>query len=368
MKKKIALVLMFLIFIAIGAGAVIMINKSSESSDDNKLSATPGLTGEINGGKEEGNNITPPAGIADNVSDVTPVPGEEDKNAAPTSAVNEVTPANDDNKPGEENPSGEPTGGNGTEPTPAVTKAPTDEPSATSGPADALTEGVTVTPVKTSTPTPTKKATVTPVKTSTPTPTKKATVTPVKTSTPTPTKKATVTPVKTSTPTPTKKATITPVKTSTPTPTKKATITPVKTSTPTPKPAITNGPASMRDEVIRLCNVEREKAGLSPLKAYSPLSSAAQVRAVETITLFAHQRPDGTSCYTALDGINYMCAGENIAAGYRSAQAVVDGWMNSPGHRANILNSDFTEIGVGLVIAPGSEYTYYWSQFFIGGR
>ncbi|MDD6102254.1 MAG: CAP domain-containing protein [Clostridiales bacterium] len=320
MKKKIALVLMFLIFIAIGAGAVIMINKSSESSDDNKLSATPGLTGEINGGKEEGNNITPPAGIADNVSDVTPVPGDEDKNAAPTSAVNEVTPADDDNKPGEENPSGEPTGGNGTEPTPAVTKAPTDEPSATSGPADALTEGVTVTPVKTSTPTPTKKATVTPVKTSTPTPTKKATVTPV------------------------------------------------KTSTPTPKPAITNGPASMRDEVIRLCNVEREKAGLSPLKAYSPLSSAAQVRAVETITLFAHQRPDGTSCYTALDGINYMCAGENIAAGYRSAKAVVDGWMNSPGHRANILNSDFTEIGVGLVIAPGSEYIYYWSQFFIGGR
>lgn len=87
-----------------------------------------------------------------------------------------------------------------------------------------------------------------------------------------------------------------------------------------------------------------------------------RVRAEELEELFEHTRPDGSSCFTALDqaGINYRAAGENIAMGYRSPEAVVEGWMNSPGHRANILNGDFTHIGVGY--APD----WNWAQLFVG--
>ena len=87
------------------------------------------------------------------------------------------------------------------------------------------------------------------------------------------------------------------------------------------------------------------------------------VRAREIPSLFSHTRPNGTSCFTAISeaGIAYRTAGENIAYGQRSADEVMEAWMNSSGHRANILGKDFAYIGVGVVYENG---TYYWTQFF----
>lgn len=117
-------------------------------------------------------------------------------------------------------------------------------------------------------------------------------------------------------------------------------------------------------EVVRLVNAERAKEGLSALKSDSTVQAAAQVRAKETVTSFSHTRPNGSSCFTALQeaGVSYMGAGENIAYGQKTPAEVVNAWMNSPGHRANIMNGSFTTIGVGCY---KSGNTYYWSQFFI---
>lgn len=116
-------------------------------------------------------------------------------------------------------------------------------------------------------------------------------------------------------------------------------------------------------EVIRLVNEERAKEGLPALQTNDAINGAAQVRADELPTLFSHTRPDGTTCFTALDdaGIRYGAAGENIAGGYGSPEHVVNGWMNSEGHRANILNESFTTIGVGY-----HSSGRYWVQLFIG--
>ena len=112
-------------------------------------------------------------------------------------------------------------------------------------------------------------------------------------------------------------------------------------------------------EVILLVNQERAKEGLAALQTNDAITGAAQTRAEELPTLFDHTRPDGSSCFTALDeaGVRYWTAGENIAAGYATPAQVVAGWMNSPGHRANILNGSFTTIGVGR---EGN----YWVQLF----
>ncbi len=116
-------------------------------------------------------------------------------------------------------------------------------------------------------------------------------------------------------------------------------------------------------EVVRLVNAERAKEGLSALKSDSTVQSAAQVRAQEIVSTFSHTRPNGSSCFTALEaaGVKYSGAGENIAYGQKSPEDVVNAWMNSPGHRANIMNKNFTTIGVGCY---KSGNTYYWSQFF----
>lgn len=107
--------------------------------------------------------------------------------------------------------------------------------------------------------------------------------------------------------------------------------------------------SSFAEDVLYYCNLEREKAGIAPLALDDKLCSAAGVRAVEITKSFEHKRPDGRSCFTAMDeaGCSYSNAGENIAWGYSSAKDVVEGWMNSPGHKANILSSDFNRLGVG---------------------
>ncbi len=119
-------------------------------------------------------------------------------------------------------------------------------------------------------------------------------------------------------------------------------------------------------QVVTLVNEERAKEGLQPLRINQSAAAAAQVRAKEIVSSFSHTRPNGSSFSTALDeqGTSYRRSGENIAWGQKSPQQVVQGWMNSPGHRANIMNASFTEIGVGFYRSAAG--TNYWTQLFIG--
>lgn len=117
--------------------------------------------------------------------------------------------------------------------------------------------------------------------------------------------------------------------------------------------------------VLNLVNKERAKAGRKALQLDTPLCQAAKLRAEEITELFDHTRPDGSSCFTILkeNNISYHAAGENIAAGQPTPEKVVESWMNSPGHRANILSEDFGKLGVGYVKAD-DEYGHYWVQLF----
>lgn len=117
-------------------------------------------------------------------------------------------------------------------------------------------------------------------------------------------------------------------------------------------------------EVVSLVNAERAKAGLAPLTLNSEISKAAETRAGEIQTSFSHTRPGGKSFSTVLTeaGISYRASGENIAYGQSTASKVMSDWMNSSGHRANILNSSFTQIGVGHV--KNASGTDYWVQLF----
>lgn len=121
---------------------------------------------------------------------------------------------------------------------------------------------------------------------------------------------------------------------------------------------------NLAEQVIALVNEERTAVGLKPLTINESAMSAALVRAKEIRQRFSHTRPDGSSFSTALkeQGISYRGSGENIAYGQRSPEAVMKAWMNSSGHRANILNDKYTSIGVGCYEQNG---TLYWTQLFL---
>jgi uncharacterized protein YkwD len=125
----------------------------------------------------------------------------------------------------------------------------------------------------------------------------------------------------------------------------------------------TSSNAQYTSEVLRLVNIERSKAGLSALTTYATIEKAAFTRAKEIKQSFSHTRPNGSSPFTALAevGITYRAAGENIAYGQRTPSEVVNAWMNSPGHRANIMSANFSKIGVGCYIVNN---TVYWTQLF----
>lgn len=124
---------------------------------------------------------------------------------------------------------------------------------------------------------------------------------------------------------------------------------------------------SFEEEVLRLVNIERKSRGLSELTSDDKLDKAAAKRAEETTRHCSHSRPDGRDCFTVFEefGISYSMAAENIAAGRATPKAVVEGWMNSPGHRANILRSGLKKLGVGYAKAD-DIYRHYWVQLFIG--
>lgn len=130
-------------------------------------------------------------------------------------------------------------------------------------------------------------------------------------------------------------------------------------------PELDSSVRAYEQEVIRLVNVERAKYGLSPLTEDWELSRVARYKSqdMHDRRYFDHNSPTYGTPFQMMKafGLTYRSAGENIAMGYRTPQAVVTGWMNSSGHRANILNSSYKKIGVGYV-ADGN----YWTQQFIG--
>ncbi|MFJ8082170.1 CAP domain-containing protein [Streptomyces sp. NPDC096205] len=119
-------------------------------------------------------------------------------------------------------------------------------------------------------------------------------------------------------------------------------------------------------EVVALTNIERATAGLPPLAADPLLTRAAQAHSADMVArdFYAHTAPDGSRPWdrAAAAGAARRSIGENIACGQRSPAEVVTGWMNSPGHRANILQPDFTHIGIGF--AGGGRAGTYWTQLF----
>lgn len=130
-------------------------------------------------------------------------------------------------------------------------------------------------------------------------------------------------------------------------------------------PQLDSTVTSYETEVIRLVNEIRRENGLNPLTANWELSRVARYKSQDMADnrYFSHTSPTYGSPFQMIKafGLSYRTAGENIAMGYSTPQAVVDGWMNSSGHRANILNASYTQIGVGYV-AQG----HYWTQMFIG--
>ena len=129
-------------------------------------------------------------------------------------------------------------------------------------------------------------------------------------------------------------------------------------------PEESGGVQEAAEAVTSLVNAARQDAGLSELELDADLCAAAQARAQEIAQSFSHTRPDGSSCFTILEefGISYRAAGENIAMGQRTPEEVMDGWMNSSGHRANILNGTFTSIGVGYYVDGAGAA--HWVQIF----
>ena len=126
--------------------------------------------------------------------------------------------------------------------------------------------------------------------------------------------------------------------------------------------------SSYQQQVLDLVNAERTKRGISALTLDSNLSSVATKKSQDMVNknYFDHTSPTYGSPFDMMKqfGISYRTAGENIAKGQKTPQEVVTAWMNSEGHRKNILNPNFTNLGVG--IAKDSKGTTYWTQMFIG--
>lgn len=110
-------------------------------------------------------------------------------------------------------------------------------------------------------------------------------------------------------------------------------------------------------KVLDIVNEKRALAGVEALTMDNELLEAAMVRSAELTQYFSHTRPDGTMCYS----INYKISGENVAYGYVTSADVMDGWMNSQGHKENILRETFKSIGIGCFEYEG---TCYWVQVF----
>ena len=143
-------------------------------------------------------------------------------------------------------------------------------------------------------------------------------------------------------------------------------------TTTTPPPgtatAVPPGISGFVAQVVTLTNAERAKNGCGALTVNPVLTTIAQAHSADMAAndYFSHDSQSGASPFDrmAAAGYQFSTAGENIAAGQGTPAAVMTGWMNSPGHRANILNCAFTEIGVGYATSASSQYPTYWTQDF----
>lgn len=123
---------------------------------------------------------------------------------------------------------------------------------------------------------------------------------------------------------------------------------------------------SMANEVAILVNEVRAENGLDPLYVVPYLNELSDIRAVETIEDFSHSR--GGKRFTSIidtSVVDYFSAAENIACGYGTAAETFQQWMNSDGHKKNILNPHMTHIGIGVVYDSESDYGWYWQQMFV---
>ncbi|NLV49342.1 MAG: SafA/ExsA family spore coat assembly protein [Clostridiales bacterium] len=124
---------------------------------------------------------------------------------------------------------------------------------------------------------------------------------------------------------------------------------------------------ALEQKVIDLVTQQRAYNGLPALKANWEVCRVARYKSQDMIDkrYFAHQSPTYGSPFNMMEnfGIRFSAAGENIAYGQRTPQEVMNSWMNSPGHRSNILNRTYNQIGVG--VAKSSNGTFYWTQMFI---
>ena len=132
-----------------------------------------------------------------------------------------------------------------------------------------------------------------------------------------------------------------------------------------PKPSGGTSASSYEQQVVTLVNAERAKYGLAALALDETLCGYARVKSQDMHDqgYFSHTSPTYGSPFDMMRsfGVSYRSAGENIAMGYSTPEAVVAAWMNSEGHRANILSANYTTLGVGYVEDGG-----YWTQWFIG--
>lgn len=137
------------------------------------------------------------------------------------------------------------------------------------------------------------------------------------------------------------------------------------------------GAVALEARVVELVNQARARGGTcatetfapsAPLTSEAALTCAARVHSLDMSTraFFDHVNPDGVDPFDRMSdaGYDYVAAAENIAAGQSTAEQVVDGWLASPGHCRNILNPEFTQIGVGYVFNAASFYPYFWTQTF----
>lgn len=143
--------------------------------------------------------------------------------------------------------------------------------------------------------------------------------------------------------------------------------TPVEKETPKTEVPSDTAIGSYEQQVVNLVNKERAAVGLPALKVNTKLSGVAELKAedLRDKNYFAHNSPTYGSPFDMMKqyGVKYTTAGENIAKGQKTPESVMNGWMNSQGHKENILNANFTEIGVGYV--TDSNGTTYWVQMFI---
>lgn len=128
---------------------------------------------------------------------------------------------------------------------------------------------------------------------------------------------------------------------------------------------VSSDTSALAAEILSLVNAYRAQNGIAAVQYDATVQKAARLRAEELRQSFSHTRPNGSRCFTALDevGADYHGAGENIAMGQTTAREVMTDWMNSEGHRANILNENFTTLGVGICTDANGKT--YWAQMFV---